>query len=144
MIEPELSAGRQISEAEVMRRAHRALNEACAYFGISSDWRFTLLSGSSLGEGNFAQVELDQTYLRATIELSVLDAQRDPGHLWQSIGHEVAHVVTAEWANLWRRLPEEVRNGPLDPYHSDACERATVRLERMFLRDVPEPDWEQP
>ena len=137
---PDLSpdVANRIDAGEVMLRAEQAVAAACDFFGISNEWRVRVLARTP-PEGA-ADITHDPSYLWADIRLDIAYYRQYPQELWSDMGHEVAHLVTSELGHLWMRLPQDHPTvQALQPYRKDAVERATVRLERLWLRCNPDP-----
>lgn len=126
-----------VSPDDVMEHAQTAIRAACVYFEISSEWEIEL-KPSAFDDGTEAQITHSGRYLTALIEVNMPHFQQYPERIWSKVGHEVAHLVTAELAYVWQWVPNEVSE-PLTDQHKMALERATVRMERMFARDCPDP-----
>lgn len=133
---------RVLSPDEVDRRARAAIDAALRYFGIDGELRVELMHETPKGEHSVANVTPDLSYLKATIRMDTDYYQCYPRSIWGDMGHEVAHLVTREAADLRDHLPAEPELRVT--LYTRAIEQATVRLERMFVRDCPEPDWSNP
>lgn len=137
MTEPIFVEPPKVTPSQVMDHARRAMEAACTYFRISSDWEITL-KPSAFEDSTEAQITHSGHYMTALIEIDLPHFQKSPERIWPKVAHEVAHLVTAEISYLWHQLPDEVKESR-DYQKAQALERATVRLERMFARDCPDP-----
>lgn len=115
------------------RIAARAFSDAMAFFQPSPEWDVKLEAREIEEEDTPAQLWTKQDYLLATV---VYDpAQCESGErLWSHIGHEVAHLLSGEYIVLEQQFPD--REGAR---FTHACERLTVRLERLWVRERPYP-----
>lgn len=134
-----LRPGAKISPDTVIRRCEEAVEAARVYFGLSNEWRVWIVPGD--GKGGAAAALIKHPYLKVEVNVDVEYLMLNPEELWGTMGHEVAHLVTAELNHLWGKMPDQWS----DDGHTecdllrDAFEQATVRLERMFVRDCPDP-----
>lgn len=126
-----------VSPEQVMERAGQAVHAALDFFAVSSDWKVEVRRGQ-LTDDMVASCHADTAYLRAIISLDVDYYCRRPGALWGDMGHEVAHLVTSELMDLLEDLPaDDPTRLRLRAAHRIGIERATTRLERLFLRERP-------
>lgn len=125
-----------------MRRFEAAVQEARAYFGIDPAWRTPVQAKASDG----AYVTAHPGYLDAPICIELDFFQRHPEKIREYAAHEVAHILSAELNRLRSVMPEEFQNkdAPAGRMFDDALEALTVRLERLFLRERPEPGADTP
>lgn len=134
---PPAPAHQEWSAAQVETHAHAALTAALEYFRIPDHWEVTLeFSGAE--PGNAGQIHLDITYLRGTIVLDTEHLRTNPAKVWETVGHEVAHLALAPYDALWLDLSEKTRDRHQNKF-TRATENTVVQLTRMFLRDIPDP-----
>lgn len=134
-----LKTGIKISANEVVERFAQAVEAARVFFGLSNEWR--ILIEPSDGKGGSAALNIDHAYLKATVSVNVEYFMFYPEDIWKDAGHEVAHLVTAELNQLWSLMPDAWKldgNTECDLLRA-AFEQTTVRLERLFVRCVPDP-----
>lgn len=125
---------------QVMAHVNRAVEAAMTYFGQQNgDFRVFVLAETPK-ENAPATCSVDLAYLRANIRVSVDHYSEHPEVIWEQMGHEVAHIVSREMLAL---RPQLTKQDTLeDALFTHALEACTTRLERMFVRDVPDPGWE--
>lgn len=124
---------------DVIARCVEAVEVARVFFGVSNEWRVWIEPGD--GKGGSAALLLNHAYLKATLNVNVDHFMTFPEEIWGAMGHEVAHMITAELNQLWGQMPVEWREDgqvPCDLLRA-AFEQATVRLERLFVRCCPDP-----
>lgn len=128
------------SAEQATRHIHRAVDRALIYFDQRSpDFRVYVYTDSPKGGGP-AEITMDLAYLNAGIKVNLDHYSEHPETIWQQIGHEVAHVITRELARLRPKLTKE---GSFEEVaYIEGIESATTRLERMWVRDVPDPGWQ--
>jgi len=123
--------------AQVEAHAHAALTAALNYFRIPDHWEVTLCFSGGDGD-NAGEVHVDQTYLRATITLNTEYLRTSPQKVWETVGHEVAHIALAPFDAFWVGLPDKTQGKQREQYIR-AVENTVVQLTRMWLRDHPDP-----
>jgi hypothetical protein len=122
-----------LTQGFAWRVAEAAFDAARDFFQLSPEWQIDFYADDLEDEGSRAEIRTEQRYLRVEI---VYDAtQFDSGaDLWETIGHEVAHMVLNEYDAIEATLPNHLRH-----WFTHANERAVVRLERLFKRERPYP-----
>lgn len=128
---------REWTAAQVEAHAEKALAAALAYFRIPDHWEVKL-SYSGGTPGMAGEIQMDHTYLSAWITLNTEEHRQSPRKVWETMGHEVAHLADAPYDLLWESLPEKLREKRAVDY-TRAMENAVTQRTRMFLRDVPDP-----
>lgn len=136
-------SGERLDEGKLMRVAEAAVAAARAYFQTSPEVELHLQvadvkeGDGPLGSAN-AQVEICYGYHSAVIKFNI-DSLDSYEEVWRAAGHEVAHLVTQELAAT---ISARQAADTLSNLQVMALEAATVRLERMFVRDRPflDPD----
>lgn len=128
-----------LSVGETMRRCEDAVKEAREFFGI--DPLYILKVQATLSGGDVASIDAGDGYLRCSISVNINYFQNHPEVIRRDMAHEVAHLVSNEVVQLQKRMPEEWRdrNQVAGGMLEDAIETMTVRLERLFLRERPDP-----
>lgn len=125
---------------EAARRYEFAVNAARAFFGVGDEWEVILIAESP--QGACSNITAELAYLRATIRFDVDYYQVHPQDIWRHAAHEVAHLVTVEAAHIRDLYQEGMPDREtIHVKHTEAIERATVRLDRLFVRCNPQPDW---
>lgn len=128
-----------LDATETLSRLHAAVAEARAFFGIDPLWN-TPVFPEGAGDAPCC-IKAESGYFHAPVSVDLDYYQRKPHLIRQDMAHEVAHLVTWEVVLAVRKLPEEFRDprgGPMGEVIRDAIENATVRLERLFIRERPE------
>lgn len=122
---------------ETIRRLEAAVLEARLFYGIDPLYDIPIRADKAEGA---AQIEIRPGYFFRPISVDLDYYQRSPHLIRQDMAHEVGHVVTDELACMFQRLPPAWadEDQPLAQLLVDAIERATVRLEKMFLRERPD------
>ncbi len=128
----------RLDPSETMRRLEAAVVEARAFFGVDPLW-VTEIRAEGAGTGA-ARIDASPAYLKAPIGVDLDYYQYNPEKIRRDMAHEIAHLITAEMWHLWRHLPADVQgdDNVAGKLMRDALEVATVRLERLFLRERPE------
>lgn len=128
-----------LKAGETMRRLEEAVTEARAFFGI--DPLYILTISATLDGSRSAQIDAGDGYLRNTIAVNLDYYQTRRDVIRRDMAHEVAHLVSNELVQIQRRMPPEWRgpDGLPGALLNDALETLTSRLERLFLRERPEP-----
>ncbi len=124
---------------EAMRRLEAAVAETRAFYGIDPLVDTPVRADKSDGA---AQIEIRPGYFLRPISVDLDYYQRFPHLIRQDMAHEVGHLVTDELACMFQRLPPawSDEDQPLARLLVDAIEKATVRLEKLFLRERPDCD----
>ncbi len=127
----------KLEAGETVRRLEAAIEEARAFFGVDPMWNTPLLANTDGG----AHVDMKIGYLEAPISVNLDFFQKYPERIREYMGHEVAHLLSAEVHRLSAVLPPEYRDTdtPAGRMFEDALESLTVRLERLFLRERQAP-----
>ena len=122
---------------ETMRQLEAAVAEARAFFGVDPLFDTPILADKSDGG---VQMKISPGYYWRPISVDLDYYQTKPHLIREDMAHEVAHLMTDELASLFQRLPPECsdRDQPLAMLLVDAVEKATVRLEKLFMRERPE------
>lgn len=125
----------RLDASETLRRFEAAVTEARAFFGIDPLWQTPVRAGD-VG-GGAARIDADRSYLLAPITVDLNYYQTYPEKIRSDAAHEVAHLLTEEVWQVWRHLPEDVHGDDTltGRLMRDAIETATVRLERLFVRE---------
>lgn len=125
----------RLDASETLRRFEAAVQEARAFFGIDPLWRTPVRAGNP-GDGA-ARIDADRSYLFAPITIDLDYYQENPEKIRSDGAHEAAHLLTEEIWQLWRHLPVDVHGDDTltGKLFRDAVESATVRLERLFMRE---------
>ena len=120
-----------------------AIPVAREFFLLDPRWdvRFHFVEESPQG----LEVEVKAQYFKANIACAPIIYDR-VADLWRDVGHEIAHIATAELITLERYLKahlelDEEDSPPslLKAYFGDAIESVTSRLEAMFAKERPCP-----
>lgn len=121
------------SPTKTLRQLEAAVKDARAFYGIDPLYETPVLADLS---GRTAQIKMIPGYFYRPISVDLDYYQRHPHTIREDMAHEVAHLVTDELACLIQRLPPELRDEgePLAMLLIDAIERATVRMERLYIR----------
>lgn len=132
--------GHKIGADEALRRCGEAFEAARKYFKISDEWNVAINADTD-HEDSSAWITPDLPYLRASVGVNVNLLRRRPDLIWAAMGHECAHLTQAEYDLAWdaAKSGDEVLSEAAVQLFELACERTTTRLERMFLRDCPDP-----
>lgn len=119
-----------------MRQLEAAVQEARTFFRI--DPLFETPVWADKADGG-AHITIKPGYFHRPISVDLDYYQRNPQAIRSSMAHEAAHLVTDELASMFQRLPAEWRNDdqPLAQLLIDALEKATVRLEGIYVRERP-------
>ena len=112
------------------------MQEAREFFGIDPLWQTPVRAGNAGGDA--AQIDADRSYLFAPITIDLDYYQENPEKIRGDGAHEAAHLLTEEIWQLWRHLPSETSgdDSVTGKLMRDAIESATVRLERLFMREA--------
>ncbi len=130
---PPTTDGRTVTAGQVEAHAQAALDAALRYFRIPDNWDVSLyFSGTEVDSG--AEVQMDHTYLRARITMNTEYLRANPADIWRVVGHEVAHLTLAPFDLIWGNIRGKTRGE-----YVRAMENVVVQLERMWLRDNPDP-----
>lgn len=124
---------------ETMHRLEAAVMEARAFFGIDPLYHTPVRPDKADGA---AEVRPSHGYLFAPIGVDVYYYQQHPELIRQDMAHEVAHLLSAEMVALNEHMPEEWQYGSQAAQgrmFKMALETLTVRLERLFMRERPDP-----
>lgn len=128
-----------LDASETLRRCEAAVAEARAFFGIDPLWAIPVFPE---GAGDApCHIKAESGYFNAPVSIDLDYYQRKPHLIRQDMAHEVAHLVTWEVVQAVRKLPDEFcdpKGGPMGEVIREAIENATVRLERLFMRERPE------
>ncbi|MFC6592401.1 hypothetical protein ACFP81_10620 [Deinococcus lacus] len=126
----------RLDPGETMQRLEAAAHEAREFYGI--DPLFETPIRADKAEGG-AHILMDPGYFYRPISVDLDYYQKNPHLIQEDMAHEVAHLVTDELACAFQRLPPEFseRGEPVAMLLVDALERATARLEKLFMRERP-------
>ena len=130
---------RTLTVEQVDARARSAIEAALLYFGIQGEQPVQFMHERPAEKDASASCTYEADYLRATIRVDTDYYQCYPMCIWKDMGHEVAHLASKELMAFRAFLPEEPELRRT--VYTTAVEQLTTRLERMFVRDCPEPDW---
>lgn len=127
------------------RVAQKAFDEAMAFFQPPTEWELGLWElqeapehvREDFPEGSKAGCYIAHHALEAHIAYDVREAESGKC-LWQSIAHEVAHLLMTETI----RVQSGLKGGDADDT-MHAFEVTTVRLARLFERERPYPGDEE-
>lgn len=130
----------KLDAGETMRRLEAAVEEARAFYGIDPLYILDVRA-ASMSRGQAACIDAGDPYRRCTIDVDFDYYQENPELIRRDMAHEVAHLMSNELIQLWRRMPEEWQNrdAPQGGMLHDAIETLTIRLERLFLRERQAP-----
>lgn len=123
--------------SETLRALEAAVTEARTFFGIDPLFRTPVLAE---GAGDAAcRIHVSPGYFQRPIGVDLDYYQRKPEEIRRGMAHEVAHLATDELASIFQRMPPEWSDAdqPLARLLIDALEKATVRLECLFMRERP-------
>lgn len=125
--------------SETLSAWEAAVAEAREFFGVDPLWRIEVSAGE-VG-GGAARIDASRAYFNAPITVDLDYYQFRPDCIRKDAAHEVAHLLTEEIWQLWRHLPDETSGDEslTGKLMRDAIESTTARLERLFLRERPEP-----
>lgn len=131
-----------LNETVAAQVAEAAAKEAVAFFSISPEWEIDIKSEKLAEEGmdfvsaggNHINLEYHQSLIK--YDFGAVDSYEN---LWRVIGHEVAHLVLAEFDLLYAQFASTPRLTPLSVGLTHCIERAVTRLERLFIRQHPYP-----
>lgn len=128
--------GERQDAGETMQQLEAAIAEARVFFGI--DPLFDTPVRADKADGG-AQIFVNPGYFHRPISVDLDYYQRNPLLIREDMAHEVAHLVTDELTSMFQRLPPECskEGEPLALLLVDAVEKATVRLEKLFMRERP-------
>lgn len=124
-----------LDATETLNRCQAAVTEARAFFGIDPLFRTPV---KAEGAGNTTcRIHVSPGYFERPIGIDLDYYQQNPEKIREDMAHEVGHLVTDELASIFQRMPPEWRDAdqPLARLLIDALEKATVRLERLFMRE---------
>lgn len=129
----------RLDPTDTMHRLEAAVEEAREFFKVDPIWTIEIRAEGA-GSGA-ARIDASRAYLKAPIGVDLDYYQHNPEKIRRDMAHEIAHLVTAEIWQVWRHLPEDVQGDDTvtGRLMRDALEAATVRLERLFMRERPEP-----
>ena len=125
-------------------RLEAAVAEARDFFRIDPEYGLKLILEGA-GSDGAAQFEPIYGYVRGAVSVDLDYFQRNPHEIRRVMAHEVAHLVALEVLQVVSRLPprySEPSRSPEAQLLRDAIETQAVRLERLFLRERPEPQLE--
>lgn len=120
---------------ETLEALNVAVTEAREFFGIDPLYETPVLAD---GDGA-AKIDMEPGRFWRPISVNLDYYQRRPDQVRPDMAHEVAHLVTDELCGAMQRMPPEWSDDgePLAMLMLDALERATHRLEAVFLRERP-------
>lgn len=115
----------------------KALDDAREFFGVTHELhlyvKYDRPPEATGPEGAAAGIGINLVYLRMEIWFDLTKDDR-PKNWWSYAAHEIAHTVTREFNYPTEFTLENDRN-----LFEVAQENATVRLERLFVRERPYP-----
>lgn len=128
-----------LDPTETMQRLEAAVAEARAFFGIDPLYDTPIWADGGK-DGAPCSIDMKPGYFHRPVSVDLDYYQRKPHLIRADMAHEVAHLVTDELACMFQRLPPEWSRAeePLAVLLVDALERATVRIEKLMMRERPE------
>ena len=126
-----------LDPSETIHRLEAAVAEARTFFGIDPLFETPIRADKADGG---AHILIEPGYFFRPISVDLDYYQRNPHTIREDMAHEVAHLVTDELASAFQRLPPEFskEGEPVAMLLVDALEKATVRLDRLFMRERPD------
>lgn len=121
-----------------LRALEAAVKEAREFFGI--DPLFDTPVRADKADGG-AHIFISPGYFHRPIGVDLDYYMKNPHTIRGDMIHEVAHLMTDELASALQRLPPEFSDEgvPVAMLLIDAIEKATVRCEKLMLRERPHP-----
>ncbi len=133
-----------IEMGETKKRLEAAVEEARDFFGIDPLYIINLVA--TLDQDKAAGIDAGDGYLCCYINFSMHYYQTNPQDIRRHMAHEIAHLMSNEILQVRNFMADEWK----DNQHlaggmlNDAIETLTSRLERLFLRERPGINHEQP
>lgn len=131
-----------MDESKAAKIAARAVDVAAEFFHVE-DWTLRWRQ-TRLPKGKAALINTRPAYNAADIEYDITQME-DEEDLWAAMGHEIAHLVSAEFLMLHDVLKaDKVMTKGRDETYTYALEKLTTRLEHLFRRQRPYKKWMKP
>jgi len=131
---------RSLSLDETEKHFKLGIEKAREFFSIPSEVETILIFESPVNNAD-ASVEWQPSILKALIRLDTNHLMKQPHRIWSAAGHEVAHLVGREILAVYNSNISDNETVPKQMAFDllEAIEMQTTRLERMFLKAVPDP-----
>ncbi len=126
---------RKLSLDETEKHFKLGIEKAREFFQVPDEIKI-ILSPRHSPEDVAADIEWDATSLRGRIRVNIYKLSSGEEDIWETAGHEVAHMVSRELLAMRNRksFPAEIEDEFME-----YLEMCTIRLEQLFLRHCPDP-----
>lgn len=124
-----------VTLVDALRHFERGVEAARRFFNLGPDVRITVITDCSSSDDAAADIRWIASRLEAEVRLDVAFLSKNPERIWPAAAHEVAHLVGREL--MWLTTHDWMKDHEAE--FTLALEQQTRRLERVFLRHVPDP-----
>lgn len=126
-----------LDASHVKRISAAAIDRAREFFNLTPEWKIHL----QIQENDIeAEIFIKPHYHIAHLRVNP-GKYDNPAAVWADVGHEVAHLVTADFELLYdyARTLGNVNQDYLSELWKDSVEPVVMRLEDLFVRHNPMP-----